>query len=345
MKRRQFIQTSVKAITAACVAPGTILNTVDALAAIKKISKVVIASNAKLVTNVSQIEKTALRATLDEALVALTGTGSVRDAWMAIFPNLNTQDTIGLKVNCVNPKLSTHPEVVHAIAESLTTSLGVNPNNILIWDRTDQELIKSGYDLNRGKEGIRCFGTSHKLSKNAPLFNASSDGYPGYDKNALVNLGDNAFVHLSRILTQMCTYLINVPVLKDHSYGAGVTLSLKNHYGSISRPQICHGGGGDPYIGNLNNLSHIKDKTKLIVCDGLFASYSKGPYGPPQWVSHRLIASIDPVAHDYIGGEIIDKKRIENGLDPVIPEITWFKTAVQHGLGVNDPRKIDKILV
>lgn len=345
MKRRNFIKTSVKAITAACIAPGNIWSTAKAFADVKKISKVVIATNAKLVTGVSQIEKTSVRSTLDEALVALTGKSSVRDAWMSIFPNLNTQDTIGLKVNCVNPKLSTHPEVAHAIVESLTMSLGVNPNNILIWDRTDQELIKSGYTLNRGKEGMRCFGTINKLSKNTPLFNMSPDGYAGYDKNALVNLGDGASVHLSRILTEMCTYLINVPVLKDHSYGAGVTLSLKNHYGSISKPQICHGGGGDPYIGNLNNLSHIKDKTKLIVCDGLLASYNKGPYGPPQWVSHRLIASADPVAHDLIGGEIIDKKRIENGLDPVIPNITWFKTAVRLGLGTNDPRQIEKILL
>jgi hypothetical protein len=77
----------------------------------------------------------------------------------------------------------------------------------------------------------------------------------------------------------------------------------------------------------------------------LFASYKGGPQCAPQWISHRLIASFDPVAHDYIGAEIVDQKRAERGLDPVIPKIQWFKTAIQHDVGTNDPRKIDIVLI
>ncbi len=345
MKRRTFIKTGIKAATAACVTPGVLLGVQKEKVISKKASKVVVASNGNLVTGTSQINKRAVRSTLDDTLIALTGKNSTRDAWMKIFPKLNTSDTIGLKVNGINPKLPTHPEVAYAIAQSLSESLRINPNNILIWDRTNQELVKAKYMLNNGKEGFRCFGTLRKLSQREPLFSSNSEDYVGYDKNVLVNLGDDVSMHLSRIVTEMCTYLINVPVLKDHKYGAGVTLSLKNHYGSISEPQKCHGGGGDPYIGNLNNLGCIRDKTRLIVCDGLFASYDGGPSGAPQWISHRLMASFDPVAHDYIGAKIIDKKRSEKGLDLVTPNIEWFKTAVKHGLGTNDPKEIETVLI
>jgi len=53
-------------------------------------------------------------------------------------------------------------------------------------------------------------------------------------------------------------------VLKDHGT-AGVTLSMKNHYGSVDNPGSLHGGQCDPYIPELNNVPDIKDKTRLIV--------------------------------------------------------------------------------
>jgi uncharacterized protein (DUF362 family) len=52
-------------------------------------------------------------------------------------------------------------------------------------------------------------------------------------------MGNGQTSHLSKILTRMCTYLVNVPVLKDHGK-VGITLSLKNHYGTIDNPMDCH---------------------------------------------------------------------------------------------------------
>ncbi|MFC1654646.1 DUF362 domain-containing protein, partial [Myxococcota bacterium] len=51
-------------------------------------------------------------------------------------------------------------------------------------------------------------------------------------------------VKLSKILTDRIDHLINLPVLKNHTM-AGVTLSLKNHFGSTTRPDSLHGPQND----------------------------------------------------------------------------------------------------
>jgi uncharacterized protein (DUF362 family) len=136
--------------------------------------------------------------------------------------------------------------------------------------------------------------------------------------------------------------LINVPVLKDHRR-AGVTLSLKNHYGSISEPWLCHDGFCNPYIANLNAASQIKDKTKLILCDALFGIYKGGPQGAPQWINRQLLASTDPVALDHTGLTIIEHQRREQGVSLIAKKATHINTAASLGLGTADPQQIDVV--
>ena len=66
----------------------------------------------------------------------------------------------------------------------------------------------------------------------------------------------------------MSDYMINLSVLKNHGT-AGVTLSMKNHYGTCDDPGSIHGGYCDPYIPALNNLSPIRDKQVLNICDAI----------------------------------------------------------------------------
>ena len=75
---------------------------------------------------------------------------------------------------------------------------------------------------------------------------------------------------LSRILTQRCNVLINVPVLKDHD-GAGVTIAMKNMYGVIHNPNKYHPNGCNPYIADLNMLPEIRTGMRLIICDATTA--------------------------------------------------------------------------
>ena len=320
--RRQFLKTAAVAAAASML---PLIGFRSAYAAGK--SRVVVASHAELVGADETIQPRIVRAAIDDMLMELTGTASARDAWMALLPNLQTTDVIGIKVNCINSRQASHPEVIYPLAESLTSSLGMNPNNIIVWDRTGRELKQAKYTLNREQQGVRCLATADDI---------------GYDKNAVVEVGNGKQVHLSRILSEMCAYLINVPVLKDHGI-AGLTLSLKNHYGSIDHPGSCHGNGCDPYVANLNAAALIRAKTKLLLCDALFGIYQGGPGGRPQWMNRQLFASTDPVAFDSVGMTMIDAQRAARKLAPVAPRVKYLATAAQLGLGTNDPTQIERI--
>jgi uncharacterized protein (DUF362 family) len=165
---------------------------------------------------------------------------------------------------------------------------------------------------------------------------------PGYDERIDVAIGNGKVVHFSRILTEMCDYMVNVPVLKDHRI-TGVTLSMKNLYGVIDRPMACHGGGGDPYLTNLSSHEIIRRKTKLLFADALFGCYSGGPGGPPQFINRQLMASRDPVAIDSVALEMIDSRRRDRNMDLVEEKAGFLKTAAASGVGVADLAKIELI--
>jgi len=140
--------------------------------------------------------------------------------------------------------------------------------------------------------------------------------------------------------------LINVPVLKDHD-GAGVTIALKNMYGVIHNPNKYHPNGCNPYIADLNMLPEIRRKMRLSICDATTALYEGGPGYKPQysWKNNSLILSQDPVALDYTGWQIIERKRAEKGLktleaDGRAPRYIATSADGQHRLGTNDPRRI-----
>ena len=158
MKRRQFIKTTAVGAAATYLGPSLIFRTPNAFSADVK-SRLVRAFHSNIIDSNETINPKIVRTVVDETVIALTNQVSIRDAWMQIFPHLQTTDVIGIKVNCVERRLPSHPEVVYAIAQSIMESLDVNPNNILIWDRSDRELKRANYTINTTDEGIRCFGT------------------------------------------------------------------------------------------------------------------------------------------------------------------------------------------
>jgi len=288
---------------------------------------IVIHDNATIGPNVNE---PIVRLMLDAAIKELTGQATVGDAWLSLFPGLTTSEVISTKVNCINSQLPSHPEVANCIANGLTQmQIGIETfpdNNIIIWDRTDSELTSSGYTINAGPTGVRCFGTNHSGV--------------GYSSTSIDVAGVTSYP--SRIVTDLCAHMISLAVLKNHS-GPGITLNLKNHYGSVNNPGSLHGPGYlcDPYIAALN-LAFRDDLGKLqkiSIIDALFGSYSNGPGGAPQFVYNGLILSTDPVACDYEGMLIINEERANHGLGPV--NAPYIQTSADYGLGTNDPAEID----
>ena len=296
-------------------------------------SRVSIVKHPKAMHSVRRVNRSIVKSMFESALKLAFNTSNTKDAWAKVFPNYTQGQVILLKLTCLNPYNSSHKELVYEIADSLI-KWGVKPNDIIIFERSAWELRRQRYGLNWEKNSrVRCFGTEN------PGYN------PGFDSSFVIPLRDGLFIgtpHFSKVITKMCSYIINVPVLKNHS-DAGVTLALKNHYGSFNNPSSYHDNYCDPYIAKLNAHPVIKDKTKLVVLDALACTYKGGPGGYPQALTKSVAVSTDPVALDTTGLLMIEDIRIKKGLSSIMNMSKHVATAAKLGLGTNNPKNIQII--
>ncbi len=287
-------------------------------------SRVVVVKHSEATDGVKLINAINVQAMMDDSIKQLTDQPSVADAWNSLLPDFRKDHMVAIKVNCLEPSLPSHPQVVDTIVNGLTAT-GVPENNIIIYDRYNRELISAGYGHNAGDIGVRCFGTDEK-------------GW-GFDRdNPTSIVGRKTW--LSTILTR-CDHLINVPVLKWHEFGIP-TLSLKNHFGSINSPAGFHGNFHSA-IPALNSLEVIRDKTRLIVTDALFGCWFLN-FRPPNFAPNSLVVARDPVAADLIGGEILKEERVKNGRGNP-KNIIYIEKAAEMGLGTCDPEKIELLKI
>jgi len=319
LTRREFIRNISSVGMGLALAPTLLDLHIESAQAAENAGKIVIATSKNL-TNGIFVDTNIARSLLDISIKEFAGKNTENEAWRSIFPSLLKEDVVGIKINTLF-QLSSHQEVVSAIVNNLV-AIGVPENNIIIWDKSDSDLTRAGYQINRSDTGVRCFGTNGD-----------------YD-DKIFKIGGQSR-RLSKILTQTCTHLINVPVLKDHSI-SGVTFSMKNHYGSVDNPGALHGNSCDPYIADLNNTDPIKSKTRLIVMDAALGIYVGGPDGGPQFQYNSLVLSQDPVALDFQCLQIINAERQKHGIQPV-GNAAHIKTAANLGLGVMDPNKMNVI--
>jgi uncharacterized protein (DUF362 family) len=294
------------------------------------IGRVVLARDTNLPLLEAAIRNKKVKEMILEGVKELVRAPSTPAAWKSLF---GPADFVGIKLSCLaGRQLSPHPEVVEGIVAGLRLA-GVKDENILVWERTNRELVRAGFTLNTSKKGVKCFGSDAlELPYDATLEFAGSVG--------------SCF---STILSTYCTALVNVPVLKDHDL-AGVTLAMKNLFGVIHNPNRYHDNNCNPYIAELSTHPYIKDKQRLVICDGLLAQCHGGPSYKQQWAWDfaGLIISQDAVAADAVGADIIEKKRKEMGLKPLKDEgrpPKYIATAARLGLGENQLNKIKLIKI
>lgn len=342
LSRRSFLKNSALAAAALSLKPAGLFAATPKAQNSKSI--VAISENLKSITDSYKIDPRRVREMIDEGIKTLTDTKSAKEGWLKIFPDLKEKEIIGLKVNTVNPKIPAHPEVGYAIVDSMVAT-GINLRNILIWDNLEQFLTAAGYKINPSDKGYRCYGTYHDESL-------------GLDPEAKVQIrSENLVRTYSKILSRKIDYLINVPVLKSADI-AGVTLSLKNMYGTISLSEQAligrfppdmgevvikmHAHNADPQIAEVNAGESLMKKTRLVVLDALMGIYDGSAHVRPQGLSHKIIIGQDKVATDVTGFEIINARRKEKGIAPVTKEKAghiW--SAEKMGIGTADPKKIE----
>jgi uncharacterized protein (DUF362 family) len=271
----------------------------------------------------------AVAALLDRAVQAFYNRDNALEAWKLVA---RPGEVIGLKVNCLAGRgtASTSPALVEAISERLRQA-GVGAKDIVVFDRLSEDLESAGFRISDRPGRARTAGND--------VF--------GYEEDLAVY--GSAGSLLSKAVTRVCDGIVNVPVLKDHSI-AGVSIALKNLFGAIHNPNKYHTNAGDPYIADVYMLPPIRKKVRLAICDAMTAQYEGGPSYMPQWSwpMGALLVARDPVALDWTGWQIVDRKRAEVGLKPLASldrRPSYIATAAGRGIGTNDPRRIERVEV
>lgn len=281
-------------------------------------SKVVLIRGKGVLNGDGDIDQKRLLSMYTRGIQALLNQQNPKENLLLLFKR---NDKVGIKINTIAGKmLSTRPEVSLSLAKLLSES-GIQKKNIIIWDRTNRELRAAGYRLNIKGSGYAIFGTDTR----------------GVDYNPRLISHLNIGSLFSSIQSDWITSSISLAILKDHGM-AGVTAGMKNYFGTIHNPNKYHDFNCDPFVAELFETKLIMRKHKLSILDSLVVQYHRGPSYHARWAEkyEALIFSLDPVAADFVGWQVIEKLRAKKGLPTLKEEDrepTYLKTAEKKGLG------------
>lgn len=172
---------------------------------------------------------------LSKAIHDLTGKTTDSVAWDAIFRYYNqthgrgdtgyiTGEKIAIKINLnnsgVGPAVDVSPKIVYAVLNQLVNVVGVAQANIGFGDPGRDVSAIFWTDIHPTFPDVKYWGSTSgrtPIVRSAKIEFYSSDGQ-------IQNYLPQCYVD--------ATYLINIPVFKQH-HRAGISLSSKNHFGSL----------------------------------------------------------------------------------------------------------------
>ncbi len=265
---------------------------------------------------------------VDQGVMALTSTSTRADAWRALIPNYSG-GLVAIKVNFNN---SGNDNIIDALIHPVNAAIrglveiGVATQNIRIYDAIRP--IPTYF-----RNGCLYSGVQFYDENNADFPIAVSFSRPGIPAQSLASAVVDA------------AYLINMPIMKGHSI-TGVTLGFKNHLGTINNPYSLHGYIGpweSQYTSSYNPIvdiyltSHIRNKTVLVLGDGLFGSRDNTNSVPTRWSTfgnqfpNSLFFARDPVAVDCVMYDLLAAEGCPYAWDEAAD---YLRLAAAAGLGV-----------
>jgi hypothetical protein len=155
-----------------------------------------------------------------------------------------------------------------------------------------------------------------------------------------VTIEDEEKSFFANIVTRDITKLVNIAVLK-HNEDSGVTWAAKNIALGLTtnkvRFHIDYCAKAIPEI-----LAKPCLKEKMVLHIGEAARISTVSVAGAQLAyDNRIFFSRDPVALDRLGLDILEEKRIAQGLESIRPIATHIAACAAKGLGIDDPSRID----
>ncbi len=297
----------------------------------------------------AHVNQDRVNAMLESGLKALTGSSTPLDAWRAVLPGYQPGQVVAIKVNLSNGgaggKLDSSIQPLNAVLRGLK-SLGVKESDIWVYQAVNN--IPDRFIQMCQYRGVAFYDSGAIGSHRRTLFE-SSDPSATAAFSPPAGVAALPRIKIADILVK-ATFLVNMPLLKGHKSGAGVSLGFKNHLGSINNPEALH-----PYVFlegknfttsynplvDLYRNPNIRNKTVLTVGDGLFATddaaspaYTMKTFGNK--TPNSLFLATDPVALDCVMSDILSAEwslPVEGG--------SYLRLAGEAGLGTferGDPR-------
>jgi hypothetical protein len=269
------------------------------------------------------IDQVVVSQLFDAGLLSLTNQSTANAAWQSILTNYHSGDRIAIKVNNnsvsggMEGRLINSPQMIIALLSSLQT-FGVKQTEIIIYDVSRAAAIEQ----------------TGPILAQYPQIQYIQQGNVTWDAQNLN--GSFGTVKLPTALTES-EHLINLHLMKIHSI-ASFTGALKNHFGTTSNPGAFHNNIHE-VITELNSHPDIKEKTRLVVGEALFATFS--PFGKPvtltntdifpEGTPNSIFLSFDPVAMDSV---LFDYLYYEK--DGKMDVDTFLHVAASAGLGTHE---------
>ncbi len=301
-------------------------------------SRIVLIKNPDVINNEGIVNSSILNEMLDKAIMKYSGEKSATNFWKN---NFSKDKTIGLKVNALGLNSITNSPLINhfdaftkAIVESCSKA-GIMEDRFIIWDRSEEELISAGYKIQKETGKTRILGSIESRRGEGGI-GFTDEEFPVGEKKT----------RLAKILTEMCSSIINIPLIKDHGI-AGITGALKNHYGSINNAREFHSNNcTSPGIPEINAIHIIRQKQKIIIANAISCVFNGGPRWDRKfiWNYGGILIGTDPVAIDTIMLNILNEKRKMEGLLPISDNVAeHLRLTNEIGLGTNNINEIDLI--
>jgi hypothetical protein len=304
------------------------------------------------------VDQDVVNSMMQTGLQLLTGQDSWADIWSALFERVHpggyrAGQKIAIKVNLnASHDCSNHGNLIDALPQPVLALIsgmvaaGVQPGDVTVYDsiRAIPSYLRD--PIWAVYPDVRFVGTGSCPGVIAPSH--------GKDLSLTVPFNDPYGYVNDRQLADVlydATYVINMPIIKRHGGDNAnpVTLSFKNHFGSLNR---ISGSGNDDlhrYIDTSSSLyrttyspfvdiylnPNIRDKTVLILGDGLYGGTSWSSPPIQSWsifggACNSLFFGTDPVAVDCVMADLI----VAEGLVSRAHTYDYLFCAEEAGLGV-----------
>ncbi len=289
------------------------------------------------------VGRDAVDAMIERGVRELTGLPTVLEAWQKIMSSYQSGDRIAIKINLNGYQAGSEHTQIDALTEVVDgvigglVSLGIPQSDVYV------------FDASRTIPSVRY--QSRTLYPQVNFLGANDVNFHVGTPNEEVQLSHADLSGVTKYIADVVVnsqHLINIPIMKEHC--TGISGTLKNHFGSVDEPidvmHCCMQASENNPLVDIYLNPHIRDKTRLIVGDGLFGmSLNDGGCGsgvPHRWSTfndlspNSLFFSIDPVAVDSVMLDYVLAERDAHGL--------WshphdhLHCAQASGLGIHEHR-------